>query len=103
MIDIPCEEPQHITTCQETGNLCVTTGGTVKIYRLVEKTIPNSYITYHDIEMFLQLSFELPVSMASLCEDYFACCTVDTAQVHFWKGQITNHDCILFMDFWDQG
>ena len=81
MIDIPCEEPQHITTCQETGNLCVTTGGTVKIYRLVEKTIPNSYITYHDIEMFLQLSFELPVSMASLCEEYFACCTVDTAQV----------------------
>lgn len=81
VIDIPCEEPHRITTCQETGNLCVVSGGTVKIYHLVEKTIPNSYTTFHDIEMFLQLSFELPVSMASLCEDYFGCCTVDTAQV----------------------
>ena len=57
------------------------TGCTVKIYSLIEKTIPNSYTTYHDMEIFLQMNFELPVLIASLCEDYFACCSVDTAQV----------------------
>ena len=81
VIDIPCTEPQLITSCQETGNLCVVSGGTVKIYSLVEKSIPNTHTVYQDMEIFLQMSFELPVMLASLCEDYFACCSIDTAQV----------------------
>ena len=48
---------------------------------LVEKTIPNAHTAYQDMEIFLQMSFELPVMLASLCEDYFASCSIDTAQV----------------------
>ena len=48
----------------------------------VEKTIPNAHTVYQDMEIFRQMSFELPVMLASLCEDYFACCSIDTAQVY---------------------
>ena len=49
---------------------------------LVEKTSPNAHTVYQDMEIFRQMSFELPVMLASLCEDYFACCSIDTAQVY---------------------
>lgn len=82
VVDIPCEKgAQFMTSCQQTGNLGIVFGGDIRLYHLVEKTIPNSETTFLDVMLFLELKFTHSISHISLCEDYISCSSSQFVQV----------------------
>ena len=90
MIDIGSEgRASCVATCQETGNLAVVDSGLVRLYHLVEKTIPHQSDTFLDVVPFLQLAFPGPITHVSLCEHYIACCTHTAAQVRVYFDKLS--------------
>lgn len=70
-----------MTSCQQTGNLGIVYNGVVRLYHLVEKTIPNSQTTFLDVILFLELQFKQGVRRLSLCEDFVTCSSSHYVQV----------------------
>lgn len=82
MVDIPSDRnASYITTCQESGNLGIVFDNVVKLYHLVEKTIPNNQATFLDMILFLEINFVSLVSRIALCEEFLACCLPGYLQV----------------------
>ncbi|XP_053379689.1 BLOC-2 complex member HPS3-like isoform X2 [Mercenaria mercenaria] len=79
-----------MTSCQQTGNLGIVFSRHIKLYHLVEKTIPNSQTTFLDVILFLELQFQHSISHISLCEDFVACSSSQFVQV--FQVNISNED-----------
>lgn len=74
VVEIPVDRKiADISVCSQTGNFAVAIDREVKVFHLVDKTVPSSGKTYRDVEIFLELCWNFRLVTLSLCEDYVVC------------------------------
>ena len=74
MIEIPHEKaPNHISVCQSTGNLCISSYTSVSVYRMSKKSLGVPKMEYIDFDELVEIQVGFNVSEVSLVENIIGC------------------------------
>lgn len=90
MVEIPLRKPaEYIACCQSTGNIAVSCGISVTIFRFCHKTHDISKLKFIDFEELIELDMSFIVKEVAISEDLIGC--VSESEAHIFQVTINSH------------